>query len=51
MTELRLGEPRYYVPVCLRWPEGFAGGPIGYREVTEEDKQRGPIIVETRLTT
>lgn len=30
MTDLRLGPPTVYVPVCVRWPWGFCGGPIGY---------------------
>ena len=39
------GPPIYYRPICqlTRW--GFIGGPCGYREVPETDKEIGPIIV------
>ncbi len=43
---ITLGPPRYYAPVCIQWPWGFTSGPAGYREVTEAEKGRGPIVVE-----
>ena len=42
--------PRYYCPVCLRTPLGFSGGPVGYREVSEAEKDRGPIIVDPSIS-
>ncbi len=48
-NRIRLGPPRYYCPVCIRWPWGFVGGPGGYREVPASEKERGPIIVEGKL--
>ncbi len=45
-TELTLGPPRYFVPVCIRYWFGYIGGPAWYQEVAEKDKNRGPIIVE-----
>ena len=46
--EIREGPAVYYCPVCIRWEIGFLGGPSGYRVIPEEDKERGPIIVEGR---
>lgn len=46
--ELTLGPARYFRPVCVRTPLGFVGGPTDYREVGEEERERGPIIVEPR---
>ena len=43
---LQVGPPRYFVPVCVRTPIGFVGGPSGYIEVPEAERDRGPIIVE-----
>ncbi len=48
-SSTRLGPPRYYAPVCIQWPWGFQCGPAGYREVTEVEKGRGPIVVEPRI--
>ena len=45
-TQLRLGPPRYYVPVEIQWPWGFHGGPFRYLEVPASEKDRGPFIVE-----
>jgi len=45
MTE---GPPRYYLPVCVNTPLGFIGGPSGYQEVGEDERDRGPVIVEER---
>ena len=45
-TELTLGPPRYFVPVCVRTPGGFVGGPSGYAEVPADRVPDGPIIVE-----
>ena len=41
------GPPRYYLPICIRTPLGFLGGPSGYMEVDEDERDRGPVIVET----
>jgi len=40
------GPPRYYLPVCVLTPVGFVGGPSGYQEVGENEKERGPVIVD-----
>lgn len=42
----REGPPRYYRPVCARTSLGFVGGPSGYMEVGEDERERGPVIVE-----
>ena len=47
MDVITLGQPRYYVPVCVRTPLGFTGGPSWYHEVPEGDADRGPIIVSS----
>jgi len=45
--KLTLGPARYFVPVCVRTPLGFVGGPSGYHEVTEaEARDAGPIVVK-----
>lgn len=46
MNELTEGPPRYYRPVCIKWPAGFIGGPSAYEET--EDKDCGPKIVDSR---
>ena len=46
MKDLVLGPPRYYCPVCIRWPWGFIGGPFRYLEVSEVEKDRESIIVD-----
>ena len=43
------GPTRYFVPVCVRYPHGFLGGPDGYEET--EDKDAKTIIVEARTQT
>ena len=43
------GPTRYFVPVCVRYPHGFVGGPDGYEET--EDKDAKTIIVEARTQT
>jgi len=32
MDDTHEGPPRRYVPVCIRYPLGFYGGPAGYEE-------------------
>ena len=51
VTRLKLtfGPTRYFVPVCVRYPHGFVGGPDGYEET--EDKDAKTIIVEARTQT
>ncbi len=44
MVAIREGPPRYFCPICVRTQIGFVGGPSGYLEVTEAEKDRGPII-------
>lgn len=48
MTDAHEGPPRYYRPICIRWPWGFEGGPSGYEEVGPEHADSGPIIVEAK---
>ena len=43
------GPTRYFVPVSVRHPHGFLGGPRGYEET--EDKDAKTIIVEARTQT
>ena len=43
------GPARYFVPVCVRHPHCFLGGPDGYEET--EDKDAKTIIVEVRTQT
>ena len=43
---ITLGPPRYFLPVSVRHPHGFYGGPIGYEEVMEEELPKGPIMIE-----
>jgi len=40
------GPPCYFVPICVQTPLGFIGGPSGYQEVGEDEKDRVPIIVK-----
>ena len=40
------GPSRHFRPVCIRYPHGFYGGPAGYKEVSEMEKDAGPLIVE-----
>jgi len=46
VVEVREGPPQYFLPVCIRYPWGFQGGPSGYKRVGEEHRDHGPIIVE-----
>lgn len=50
-TKLTIGVARYFVPVCIRHSHGYYGGPAGYEEVTEENHNHGPIIVDRTRTT
>jgi hypothetical protein len=45
----RHGPTRYFVPVCVRWPWGFVGGPSGYEERSEGDLGECPVIVDGRI--
>lgn len=48
---MTLGPPRYYRPVCIRVGSlGFIGGPSGYVEVSESERDSGPVIVEAKET-
>uniref|UniRef100_A0A6M3LWG8 Uncharacterized protein n=1 Tax=viral metagenome TaxID=1070528 RepID=A0A6M3LWG8_9ZZZZ len=42
------GHTRYFVPICIRGPNGFYGGPAGYQEIRDraEAESRAPIILE-----
>ena len=48
MTELTFGPPKFFCPVCIRWPWGFMGGPSGYEEVEENGANQGPVILDAR---
>ena len=39
------GSPRVFVPICVRHPLGFIGGPDGYEERTIDHVDDEPIIV------
>ena len=39
------GRPRYFRPVCRLTEFGFIGGPSGYMEVGEDERNAGPLIV------
>ena len=39
------GPPRYFLPICVQTPMGFLGGPSGYQEVGEDERDRGSVIV------
>jgi len=45
-TQLTLGPPRYYAPVCVLYWHGFSGGPTAYREV--DAGHDGPIVLAHR---
>lgn len=47
--KLRLGPPRVFVPVSVRWPWGFVGGPSGYVERPADDIGECPVILEGRV--
>jgi hypothetical protein len=36
---------RVFVPICVRHPMGFIGGPDGYEERTAEHVDDAPIVV------
>ena len=42
-TQLTLGPPRYYAPVCIQHWHGFSGGPTAYRKV--DAGHDGPIVI------
>jgi len=44
---LILGPARRFVPICIRHPYGFIGGPSGY---VESETAKAPIIVEWEMT-
>ena len=44
------GPSKIYRPVCIRYKQGFRGGPICYHEVPIQDAGRGPIIIELKNT-
>ncbi len=51
MPDFTFGPTRVFVPICVRWPLGFCGGPAGYEERTIEHVDDAPIVVdETRGT-
>ncbi len=43
--EVHEGPPRYFLPICVLTPLGFIGGPSGYMEVGEDEKDAGALIV------
>ena len=46
--QLRFGPRRYFVPISIRHPHGYYGGPAGYQEMRQgEAKERAPIILKT----
>ena len=47
MPDFTFGPPRRYVPVSVRYPWGFHGGPIGY--VEEEDESVGTITLNQEM--
>ena len=48
---LSFGPRRYFVPVCVKTPLGFIGGPSGYCEVSKDDLPEGPIVEESCMDT
>ena len=44
---LREGPPRYFLPICVQTSLGFVGGPSGYQEVGEDERDREVLVVET----
>ena len=48
MEQFTLGPSRYFVPICIRHPHGFYGGPAGYQEIRDkaEAEARAPIVLE-----
>jgi len=40
------GPPRYYLPICVKRPLGFCGGPSGYQEIPENEIERGCVVVK-----
>ena len=44
--KLTLGPARYFVPICVRHPHGFYGGPAGYQEMSKSlAVKSAPIII------
>lgn len=49
--ELRFGPARYFVPICIRYPHGFQGGPAGYQEMARNlAREQSPIILVLQTT-
>ena len=44
---MTLGPPRRFVPICVRHPYGFIGGPSGY---VESETAKAPIIAEHEMS-
>ncbi len=44
-TALTIVPPRYFVPICIWWPWGHAGGPAWHMEMLDEETGEGPIVV------
>ena len=37
---ITFGEPRFFRPVCIRWPDwGFLGGPVGYERTDDPEAE------------
>ncbi len=43
---VRLGPPRLFLPISVKWPLGYYGGPIGYQEMPASDPNPKPIVLE-----
>ena len=48
MSDLRIGRPRFFRPVCIQHRHGFYGGPAGYEET--DDPNVGPLIIQATET-
>ena len=44
---MTLGPARRFIPICVRHPHGFIGGPSGY---VESETAKAPIIVEHEMS-
>ena len=47
--QFEIGKTRYFRPVCIQKRLGFVGGPLGYVEVEENEKDCGPLILREEL--
>ena len=47
--QFEIGKTRYFRPVCIQKRLGFVGGPSGYVEVEENEKDCGPLILREEL--